>query len=145
MNQAAELAVQEVVIRAKESNFGKSDPRLIRDLYLNLESLLQLESLAGERLPDSSEEMVGFIRRYLASSEVPLGSGVVFNLQGFLESDKVPAEIKDLINRIFSKLDPRDLTYRFGSCSCVPCVNLTAALIAYVNFLEDNGQPAIIH
>lgn len=126
-----ELVVKQTALRAKKSNFGKDDLDLIRTLYLRLECLVESE------LPDSIQEMALFMNQHITLSVIPFGSGAIFNMQGFLENKNVPAEIKDLITRIFIRLDSRDLNYRFGPCSCLSCAKPVSALLAHLEFLED--------
>lgn len=102
--ELTDLIVQETSLRAKKSNFGNADTDVIRCLYFRLQSLI------GKDLPDSSEEMTLFMNQYVTLGIIPLGSGAIFNMQGFLENKNVPDEVKDLINRIFAKPDLKDLT-----------------------------------
>ncbi|MDP3792910.1 MAG: hypothetical protein Q8Q89_04260 [bacterium] len=134
-----DMIVQQVSLRARKSNFGNEDAEMIKCLYF------RLECLAGAELPDSVEEMTLFMNQQVTLCVIPFGSGAIFNMQGLLENENVPTEIKGLINRIFAKLDPRDLNHRFGPCPCVSCTNTTLALAMHMQFLEDQVQPHIGH
>lgn len=134
-----DLIVQQVSLRAKKSKFGVKDQAIIRCLYL------RLESIVGVKLPDSVKEMSLFMNQYVTFGVIPLGSGAVFNMQGFIENKDVPSEIKDLINRIFIRLDSRDLNHRFGPCSCVSCTSPALALAKHMQFLEDHDKSKTIH
>ncbi|OGN06357.1 MAG: hypothetical protein A3B86_04590 [Candidatus Yanofskybacteria bacterium RIFCSPHIGHO2_02_FULL_38_22b] len=136
--EPTDLIIQETSLRAKKSNFGNANTDVIQCLYFRLQSLVKAE------LPDSSEEMTLFMKQYVTLDIISLGSGAIFNMQGFLENKNVPDEIKDLINRIFAKLDPRDLNYRFGPCPCVSCANPALALAMHI-FLEDQDYSKTVH
>ena len=137
--EAIRQVVQEACVRAQESRFGIQDRELIRTLYLRLESSVNAE------LPDSEKEMTLFMHQYITLSVIPLGSGAIFNMQGFLENDEVPDQVRELIGKIFLRLDSRDLNFRYGPCPCISCTNPALALIGHMMFLRDEPPSPKVH